>query len=316
MEFPIVTYAAIVKDTNIRFDSSSGGVFSALSKRILDRGGIVYGVGFNENCTCLRYYRIVSEDDLKLIRGSKYIQVNVGNSFKDVKHDLDAGNTVLFSGTACLINGLKLFLGKDYPLLLCVDVICHGVPSQRLWEKYTSSFCLKNGIKLINVNFRCKREGWLHYGVEYQGKDMSKFIPRGKDSYMQFFLNDYCLRPSCYKCVAKKNKLSDVTLGDFWGVQKAIPIIDDDKGISLVIIRTDKGKTFFQSASDELYFIQVDYAEVIKNNPYEYQSCVRPKQRNTFFLDCDRMDLDSLHRKYLSPSLFERLKQCMKKMLK
>lgn len=130
------TYAAYSKDEKLRLSSSSGAIFSLLAEQVINLGGTVYGVAMSQDCTSAEFIRVDKEDALSKLRGSKYLQAKIGNAYQQVKKDLESGLTVLFSGTGCQVNGLIGFLGKKYGNLYCVDVICHGVPSPRLWEKY------------------------------------------------------------------------------------------------------------------------------------------------------------------------------------
>lgn len=182
-----------------------------------------------------------------LLRGSKYLQAKVGESFKSVKKDLLNGKRVLFSGTGCQINGLSLFLGKEYPNLFLLDVICHGVPSPKLWKEYVEYQEKKHG-KVESVNFRCKDESWQNFGM----KENYLYIPRIKDPFMTFFLSDLSLRPSCYACQAKNTRMSDMTIADFWGIEEIAPEMDDGKGTSLIITRTNKGQNLFNSIEMDL----------------------------------------------------------------
>ena len=169
-------YAAYY-DNKIRLNSSSGGVFS----RIASEFDIVYGVALTTDCYKCEFVRV--EKDVSSIRGSKYLQAKVGESYKNVKKDLLDGKRVLFSGTGCQINGLLLFLGKEYSNLFLLDVICHGVPSPKLWRKYVDYQEKKYG-KINSVNFRCKEDSWQNFGM----KENNLYIPRSKDPFMIFFL--------------------------------------------------------------------------------------------------------------------------------
>lgn len=278
----------------VRMESSSGGIFSVMAENIIDNGGIVYGIAMSEDCYSAEVIRVTDRIDLKKILGSKYLQANAGDIFKAVKRDLTDGYQVLFSGTGCQINGLKLFLGKNYPNLLCVDVICHGVPSPKLWKKYIGSLENKYG-KIQSVNFRHKKNGWNNFGLMKNQKYHSKDI----DSYMQLFLNNYCLRPSCYECAAKSLKLADISLADFWGIREVVPNFDDDKGVSLVIVRTEKGHEIFDKVSKRIEYIEVEYEDGVKKNPAEYKSTKKPELRDTFFADMNRMNYKMLVAKYI-----------------
>lgn len=286
----MLAYAAIYENV-IREKSSSGGIFSLLASQF----DVVYGVAMtkdNYECEVVRM-----EGDISPLRGSKYFQAKVGESFKLVKKDLEEGKIVLYSGTGCQINGLKLFLRKDYSNLFLVDVICHGTPSPKLWREYVKYYERKYG-KLEYVNFRCKVDGWKNFGMQKN----ELYISKDDDWFMQMFLRDYCLRPSCYECHAKKYKMADITIADFWGIENVAPEMNDDRGTSLVIIRSDKGKKMFDSVKSDLRWKEVSYGDAVKGNPSEYSSVKRPVQRDYFFRDLNRYGFKRTAKKYVDES--------------
>lgn len=283
------TYAAIYKNEDIRRSSSSGGVFSAIAEKF----DVVYGIAMTEDCYGAEVIR--TEHDIAPLRGSKYFQAKLRDSFRQVKKDLQAGKTVLFSGTGCQVNGLKCFLGKEYDNLYCVDVICHGVPSPKLWKEYVK-YHEKKHEKLKRVNFRCKDAGWGNYGM----KKNQIYVSKDEDSFMQMFLRDYCLRPSCYECHAKNYKLSDLTIADFWGIENAAPEMNDGKGTSLVITRTEKGEQLFEEIKGGLNWKEVSYEDGVRYNPSEYSSVRRPALRNSFFRDLEVLSFEEMEKKYAS----------------
>ena len=255
---PSHTYACYSLDLDTRLSSSSGAVFSLLAGDVLSKQGVVYGVAMSEDCYAAEFARVTDAAGLIRLRGSKYLQARVGKTYQQVKADLLADRYVLFSGTGCQVNALKNFLGKDYAKLLCVDVICHGAPSPALWRKYAAHQEQVNGGKLKNINFRCKDDSWVDFGMKEalagipQDNLKKLYISKDEDPYMQMFLRDYCLRPSCYECVAKNVKMSDLTIADFWGIDNVAPEMNDKKGTSLVLIRTEKGKQVFETISSGL----------------------------------------------------------------
>lgn len=245
---PEKVYACYNKDKDVRLSSSSGAVFSSLAEYVLNKNGIIYGVAMSEDCYSAEFIAVTDQNGLSKLRGSKYLQAKVGDIFKKVKEELQADRLVLFTGTGCQVNGLKKFLGKDYGNLICMNVICHGAPSPKLWKKYAQYQENNNGGKLKEINFRCKDENWTNFGMKEVLRDIpvdsvkKLYISKDKDPYMQMFLRDYCLRPSCYDCLAKKQKMADLTIADFWGINDVAPEMNDEMGTSLVLIRTDKGQ--------------------------------------------------------------------------
>ena len=304
---PIKVYAGYSKNQDVRMSSSSGAVFSSLAGYVFKQQGIVYGVKMSEDCYSAEFTRVSDSERLVKLRGSKYLQAKVGNTYKQVKEDLLADKLVLFSGTGCQVNGLKAFLGKEYSNLLCVDVICHGAPSPALWRKYAEHQEQKIGGKLKGINFRCKDDSWIDFGMKEicksipEGETKKLYISKDKDAYMQMFLRDYCLRPSCYECTAKKVKMSDLTIADFWGINDVATEMNDGNGTSLILIRTDAGRKIFEKIAADFQLKEVSYEDGVRSNPAEYKSCARPMQRNTFFDDMQSMSFEELEKKYAAP---------------
>lgn len=256
---PMAVYAAKHKDERIRLASSSGGVFTAIAESVIDEGGVVFGARFDKNWSVIHGYTETKEG-LAAFRGSKYVQSRIGESYKDTEAFLKTGRKVLFSGTPCQIAGLKRFLRKEYDNLLTVDFICHGVPSPGVWREYlkeeTARQCGgKNSVlshpkdklgdvRIENISFRDKRLGWKKFSFALtlsttNGSGAKNTVllsePLNKNIFLRGFLADLYLRPSCHACPAKKFKSgSDVTIGDFWGVQNVMPEIDDNLGCSIV----------------------------------------------------------------------------------
>lgn len=307
---PKKAYACYLDEYEIRKSSSSGAVFSALALYVFRKKGIVYGVAMSEDCYSAEFIGVTDEIGLKRLRGSKYLQAKVGDAYKNVKRDLLSGKLVMFSGTGCQVNGLKSFLGKDYNNLICVDVICHGTPSPKLWREYAKNQESKYG-KIINVNFRCKDNSWVDYGI----KENQMFISKDSDSFMQMFLRNYCLRPACYKCHAKYYKTSDISIADFWGIDNVAPEMNDGKGTSLVITRTDKGQELFDDIKNRLKWKEVSYLESIKENPCEHSSVERPAERGTFFKDINSLPFRKLEIKYIEGPLWKRVCRKVKKVI-
>lgn len=322
---PLEVYACYNTDKGVRLSSSSGAVFSSLAEYVLEQQGVVYGVAMSTDCYSAEFISVTSKEHLTKLRGSKYLQAKVGNTYKSLKADLMSGKLVLFSGTGCQVNGLKSFLGKEYENLICVDVICHGAPSPTLWRKYVTYQEQKNGGKLKGINFRCKDDSWTDFGMKeicenIPGDEAKKlYISKDKDAYMQMFLRNYCLRPSCYECTAKKVKMSDLTIADFWGINDVARDMNDGMGTSLVLIRTEKGKDIFEKISSSMKRKEVSYKDGVRGNPAEYKSCARPMQRNTFFDDMQRMSFEELKQKYAAPiklSFVTKVKRKAKKAIK
>lgn len=324
MESPMA-YACYNINKEVRLSSSSGAIFSSLAEWALERQGIVYGVTMSEDCYFAKFISVRSRKDLVKLRGSKYLQAKLGNTYRYVKSDLMSGKMVLFSGTGCQVNGLKRFLGKEYDNLICVDMICHGVPSPALWCEYAKYQERKNNGKLKGVNFRCKDNSWVDFGMREiinrisEGDIKKLYISKDTDSYMQMFLRNYCLRPSCYECVAKEVKTSDLTIADFWGINNVAPEMNDGMGASLVLVRTSKGENVFKSIRTDIQLKAVIYEESIKGNSAEFKSCARPLQRDMFFKDMNRMSFEELEKKYATSgdrTFYAKIKRKTKSIIK
>lgn len=273
---PLNVYAAINPDEEIRMKSSSGGVFSLLAESVLKDGGVVFGARFNEKWEVVHDYAETVEG-IRLFRGSKYVQSIVGQCYHQAGEFLNSGRKVLFTGTPCQISGLKRFLGKEYENLHSVDVVCHGVPSPLVWREYLD-YVLSHSKRaakpeISDISFRDKTTGWKDYGFVIREKSDSKFENEellhesvGENTYMQLFLKDLCLRPSCAQCPSKCGKSgSDLTIADFWGVSAYYPELDDDKGVSSVLVNTSKGAELIESLN--LRLEETTYERVLSGNP-------------------------------------------------
>lgn len=306
-------YGCQLKDLKVRRESSSGGIFSVLALEIIKDGGAVFGVAMSNDCKTARFMKAENEAELHLLRGSKYIQSESGDVYRQVRMELEKNRKVLFTGTPCHINALKLFLRREYSNLLCMDVICHGVPTPELWRKYIESFEVENK-KVIAVNFRCKQDNLRNFGHNKIDKNREVYyMSKDDDPFMQMFLKNLCLRPSCYKCKVKQNRLSDITAADFWGIGKLIPEFNDNLGTSLVLIRTDRGKNAFEQVKNNLWCKQTEYSNAVVYNPSELKSVLIPQKRSDFMNDMKKMNFTQLNKKYVG-SLFQlRLKNLIKK---
>lgn len=250
---PIKVIAAKALDEDILMRSSSGGIFTLLSNKILEDGGVVFGAKFDKNWNVVHDYTETYEG-LDAFRRSKYVQSRIGNTYKKAEEFLKCGRKVLFSGTPCQIKGLKLYLKKDYENLIAVDIACHGVPSPLSWDIFLKEYIKDHPLnKILEINFRDKRNGWETYNftVSLMNEDNTKneiAVPYGQNIYMRAFLKNLILRPSCENCNIKTEQNGgDLTIGDFWGIKNIIPNFYDNKGISIVLCRTTKGVKIIDS---------------------------------------------------------------------
>lgn len=296
---PLHAYAAINENLSERLKSSSGGVFVLLAKKVIDRGGVVFGARFNNRWEVIHDYTETYEG-ISAFMGSKYVQSRIGNTYSQVKCFLKTGRKILFSGTPCQIAGLRNYLRKEYDNLLTVDVICHGVPSPAVWIQYLEEIkrsarkgdnsvslspisqvperdTLSNvdDVTIESISFRDKRLGWKKYSFALT---LAEAMPDGKqntvslshihrdDPYFVGF-NDWSLflRPICYSCQFRELRSgSDLTLADFWGIETLKPEMDDNKGVSVILSNTPKGNEMVQTLT--LKKKEVDYQDVVKRN--------------------------------------------------
>lgn len=285
------TYAVKAINNEIREKSSSGGVFSILAEAIINEGGVVIGAAMNAK---QQLEHIIVEDinGLDLIRGSKYIQSDISHIFKVVKTKLQENKKVLFSGTPCQIASLKNYLGHDDKNLICVDIICHGTASNHVFELYIHKIEEIFKSKVQSVNFRYKGTGWKNYSMKLDfvnGKTYAQ--TKNKDPFLQGFINNLYLRPSCYRCKYKEsNSGSDICLGDLWGSSNLFPRWDDNKGISAVLIKTEKGLEAFETIKDNIAYKEISYAQILKGNPSLEHAAVENVKRKDFFCEIEHQE--------------------------
>lgn len=327
-EVPLV-YAAINNDESIRMQSSSGGIFTLIAESVLDCGGVVFGACFDKNWNVVHDYTETKEG-LARFRGSKYVQSNLGNTFSQAKSFLDAGRKVMFTGTPCQIAGLKNFLRKSYDNLVTVDVVCHGVPSPAVWKEYLiqsikniyknlslseESLELKNVIQ--NISFRSKEKGWKNYhvAIEYVNGERES-IPFYQNLYMNAFLSDFALRPSCFACPAKLDQMQgDITLADCWGVDKLKPEIDDDKGCGLILVHNPVVWKQYGEVNSVVKY-PLDLSDVMKYNPMIAVSTTAPVNRILFFDLLSRIGLKKSYQYVTSSRLLIRILRNLYRKLK
>lgn len=329
---PLKVYAAYNTDEEVRLQSSSGGIYTLLAAATIKEGGVVFGVKFNEEWIPEFGYTETMEG-IAPFRGSKYIQAIVGNAYKQAEYFLKNGRKVLFCGTPCQVSGLNKFLRKEYDNLLTVDIICHGVPSPKVWNMYLREKCYRlmnvndgsnsksTGFdstyysKIETINFRSKVAGWGKYRFfikltdlgDNQKESVAISEARDKNEYMRAFLSNIILRPSCYNCPAKQGRShSDITIADFWGIDIIDPNFNDDKGCGAVLINTIKGAGV-DIISQSIYK-EKTFDEIIKYNPSYYKNSIPHRKREEFFNNLDKVvNLSNYISDILTASLRERI---------
>ena len=265
-------YAAYATDTTVRLQSSSGGIFTEIAKEVLAEGGVVFGAAYREQFDVV-HVCVETEKDLAELRGAKYAQSNLCGILPEVKARLDAGQPVLFSGTPCQVAGLKAYLMKEYANLLTVDCVCHSVPSPSVWReyvKYRAALDEKSELPSM-INLRSKETGWSRYQYSnvFGYADGTSYAVKSNESlYMKLFVGGYISRESCAQCSFKGyQRISDLTLGDFWGIWNIAPEMDDDQGTSLVLVQSEKGQRYFDAIRDSLHIKQVTLEQASRENP-------------------------------------------------
>lgn len=317
---PMLIYAAKNLNEDERYNSSSGGVFCLFAEKIIDSGGVVFGAKYDEQWNVVHGYTD-TVDGIKDFMTSKYVQSHIGKSYSQVRDFLRNGRKVLFSGTPCQIAGLKRYLRKDYENLVLVEVLCHGVPSPKVWRLYleevmknarngentvlsppihlsseSDTLCNLNNAQIKSISFRDKRTGWRKYSFALT---LAKAAADGKqntvslshihreDPYMMAFINNLILRPSCHNCKAKGGRSgADISLADFWSISMIMPDIDDGKGVTLVMVHTPKAIKLLDTIEVQKY--KVEGWDIWDFCSIYYRSLRHHPNRNKFFRDLDR----------------------------
>ena len=302
----IETYAVKHKNLKIRMESRSGGIFTALSDEILNQNGVIYGVGY-KNGFKVCYKRAETEEQRSEFRGSKYVQSEVGDIFKQVKMDLDNGRKVLFSGTPCHVAGLAKFIRNKENLFL-VDIVCHGTPSPKIFKDYISFLEKKYGGKVEQFDFRDKSFGWNTH-IESFVINREKIA---KTIYTDLFYKHIMFRKSCYNCqFTNLNRPSDITIADCWGIEKNRPDVNDNKGVSLVIVNTEKGKKLYENIMPEIEQYKVDIKDYLQ--PQMQYPNKKYKKYEEFWNDYKEKGFEYITKKYAGKNLLGKVKRTLRK---
>ena len=311
-------YAVRHKDNRVRDNSSSGGMFYLLAQHTIASGGLVIGAAFDDDFV-LRHKAVSDMDDLMSLLGSKYVQSDTQQIYKLTKESLQSGRQVLFSGTPCQVEALYRYLGKSYDNLTTVDIICHGVPSPLQWERYKQwRTSQRKNTRMVQADFRDKSAGWRHYSLmlRFDNGSIHKGIAYD-DPLTKAYRMELCSRPSCYGCPFKGAlRMSDITLGDFWGIEKVLRAMDDDRGTSLVILHSEKGANLFRSLEAHMEAAEVDLNEALQYNGAALRPPQPSERRDAYMKDMTVMDFGDLTRKYCSDDCFTACKKLVKKIIK
>lgn len=310
-----VGYLVQHKDEAIRMESSSGGAFSAIAHYIIEQGGVVFGAAYDENFQVVHRYT-EDEDEIRAFRNSKYVQSVLHGRFQEVKKFLEAGRMVCFSGTPCQVEGLVRYLKRPYENLLLVDVVCHGVSSPLIWEKYLEyQNVVEKGVD--SIRFRDK-----YYGYKYSTMTLicggKKIYHAGaqKDPMLRAFFSDICDRPSCYQCTFKKRyRISDITLWDCFSVYDFDKDMDDDKGTTRVLCHSEKGVNVMQIALSQLNYKEIDPDKLVKGSKEMFTSVKMNPNREQFLLDAANMTGEELFERYYPITFKVKLKTKIRTLL-
>lgn len=298
---PGTVYAASYKNKDISAKSASGGIFAALAKQVLTEGGIVFGSAYTKQFD-VEVISIEKIEDLPRLQGSKYVQSSMNSSFLKIKSELQTGRTVLFCGVPCQVEALKRFLGRSYANLLLVDIVCHGVPSNRMLKDYLAFLADKKQMEIQSIQFRTKTKGQNVYGeiayrqVSHTGEIAYRQEPliSYKSSYYKLFLNCQTFRDSCYHCkFAGTKRPGDISLCDYWGIEDEHPdfVKEVEKeglaGISAIMLNTNAGIAFFERLKQEFLLRESTVEQVAKHNPQLQVPSVETAERKQV-LDCYR----------------------------
>lgn len=305
------TYIAINKSEVERRNSASGGMYYILAKYVLRENGVVFGVKYNEELTAIHDYAETMES-AKVFQGSKYVRSDLNNSYIKVKRFLEEDRFVLFTGTPCQCQGLRVFLKKDYLKLITCEIVCHANPSPKIFKKYISNLEKINKKKVKTIDFRAKETGWRNQVPLIIFEDDTKIE---ENSYFKAFVSEMINRPSCYSCrFSSMVRCSDFSIADFWGIEKIDINYDDEKGTSLLNVNTEKAHNILYIIRDELILKEVDTMLAFSFN--HHKNVIEHKNRDKMFKKVDDENIIYYMNKYSKLSLYTRLIMKFKRIIK
>ncbi len=310
-------YAARRMDLKKRMESRSGGIFASVSEKFLQQGYSIYGAAFDENLK-VKHIRIEDEKGLQLLKGSKYTQSDLSNTFVMVRDDLQKGQPVLFSGTPCQVGGLLGYLDAtnvDTKLLTTADVVCHGVPSPMFYSDFVKLYEKLKGGKIIKFDFRPKNKdcSWQSHLQAYYLED-SPSKPNYTNVYTKIFYDHFCLRPSCFKCnYTSCERVGDFTLADFWGVEKVFPDLFDGTGVSGIVVNSQKGSDALSNLVD-IEKRECTIPQIAERQPSMNETHSAPPLYHDFWKDYIELGSAKTIRKYGGYTLTNRIGAKLKRM--
>lgn len=307
-----LVYAAKNKNLNIRMESSSGGIFSLLAEKVIDLNGVIYGV--ENHIKEVSFIRIDSTKDIEKIRGSKYVRAS---NFKDIleyiKEDIKNCKKFLFAGTPCQVAAVrKLIENYNYSDGILVDLICHGVTMQNVYEKFIDYIEEKNNSHIMSMTFRDKSKGWHEQKWKAELADKRTLSDSDLDSYKKVYYTHYAHMEGCLKCsYTNLDRVGDITLGDFWGVEKVLPEMDDNKGVSLVILNTPKGIELFSEIKSECDYVKTEIDKAMQPQLKQVVT-VNERERNLFLKEFNKYGYEYAVKIMFSRSIKDRIMRNIK----
>lgn len=298
------------KDEKIRHESTSGGAFTAIASWIIRQGGIVFGAGYKKGTFTVVHQAVEREEDLGVFRSSKYVQSLIGDTYSQVKKALVGGRLVCFSGTPCQIEGLRHYLrGREYENLVCVDLVCRGIPSPRILAHYIEAQNAAIGGRFTNVLFRDKYYGYYYSSFSIYNEDKSKDYHKGVDSnaYLRAFFANLSDRPSCYDCRFKKRyRHSDLTIWDCFPIEKFTKELDG-KGTTRVLVQTEKGRKVMEAIKADVRLVEVSADKLTTGVREMFHSVPMNPRRSDFFKDFNEMESTAFFHKWFPMTLKVRI---------
>lgn len=255
--------------------SSSGGIFSVIADYVFENDGVVFGAAYDDELN-VNHIKAESRKELEPLRSSKYVQSNIGETYKETETLLKEGRIVFFTGTPCQIAGLNSFLNKEYDNLITCDLVCHGVPSQKLFHTYIEYLSKKFNSRVIKYNFRSKeKNGWGLFSKVETEDGKIRYINPDFDPYYSNFLESTIYRLNCYQChYTNYNRVSNITLADYWGISGIHPSFYREEGNSLILINDKKGEQIFEKITDKIEYIQTELEKAANHN----KNLIRPSK--------------------------------------
>lgn len=307
-------YAAKNLSDEARKNSASGGIFTLMSDYVLQQNGVVYGAVFGEDMQ-VAHIRAVTEEKRDAMRGSKYVQSFLGDVFLQVEQDVKENRMTLFSGTPCQVAGLKAYLNKDYPNLLCCDIVCHGVTSPKVFQDYLSYLEEKHHSKVTQMCFRDKEQGWSNQKWKATLQSGKILLDNGDvNVYKHLYYSHVMQRPSCHQCpYTSTERQGDITIGDYWGIENSLPEFKDELGVNVLFVNTEKGAAVFEQIKSNMNYVKSELSSCLQ--PQLQYPTEKSKKRELFWQDYEKSGFPYVAKKYGTVSLMDHFKSKIKRLI-